>query len=96
METNSPTSIDSNPRKMSGKLCIGRTRMPVADFLIHLRRGGSISSFCEDFGVEPKDLHGVLEFAIHDLGEDRRVVDRARAWAKARAEQSRERELAGS
>ena len=96
MEARSPTPIDSNPRKMSGKLCIGRTRMPVADFLIHLRRGGSISSFCEEFGMEPKDLHGVLEFAIHDLGEDRRVVDRAKAWAKACAERRREKELAVS
>lgn len=94
MDARRPTPIDSNPRKMSGKLCIGQTRMPVADFLIHLRRGGSIASFCEDFGMEPKDLHGVLEFAIHDLGEDRRVVDRARDWAKARAKQSGERELA--
>ncbi len=94
MEARSPTPIDSNPRKMSGKLCIGQTRMPVADFLIHLRRGGSIVSFCEDFGMEPKDLHGVLEFAIHDLGEDLRVVGRARAWAKVCAEQSGERELA--
>ena len=44
--------------------------------------------------MEPKDLHGVLEFAIHDLGEDRRAVDRARDWAKAHAKQSGERELA--
>ena len=94
MEARNPTPIDSNPRKMSGKLCIGQTRMPVADFLIHLRRGGSIGSFCEDFGMEPKDLHGVLEFAIHDLGEDLRVVDRARAWAKACAEPGRKSDIA--
>lgn len=84
METRSPTPIDSDPGKMSGKLCLGQTRMPVRDFLIYLNRGGSIDSFCKEFGMAPEELHGVMEFAIHDLGEDRRAVDRARAWAKER------------
>ena len=34
--------ITSDPERMGGKVCIGETRMPVAELLIHLAQGGSL------------------------------------------------------
>ena len=43
--TLSRVPITSDPERMSGKVCIGETRMPVAELLIHLTQGGSIHTF---------------------------------------------------
>ena len=72
--------IDAHPDKMSGAICVGNTRMPVEDFLIHLTQGGSIQTFAERYGMEVDELRAVLRFATHDLGKDVRAVERARAW----------------
>ena len=77
--------IDAHPEKMSGAICVGNTRMPVEDFLIHLTQGGSIHTFSERYGMEVDELQAVLRFATHDLGKDVRAVERARAWMVSRA-----------
>lgn len=83
--------ITSDPERMSGKVCIGETRMPVAELLIHLAQGGSIHTFCERYGgMRIDELKDVLKFATHDLGHDRRAVDRARAWVASRDAQRRD------
>ena len=83
--------ITSDPDKMSGKVCIGETRMPVAELLIHLTRGGTIHTICERYGgMRIDELKDVLRFATHDLGYGSRVVARARAWAAARDAQHRD------
>lgn len=77
--------ITSDPERMGGKVCIGETRMPVAKLLIHLTQGGSIHTFCERYGgMRVDELKNVLRFAAHDLGHDRKAVDRARAWVASR------------
>ena len=70
---------------MGGEPCIADTRMPVREFLIHLEQGGSIDTFIRSYGSEPDELRSVLRFAVHDLDEDRRVADRAQAWAQKQA-----------
>ena len=83
--------ITSDPERMSGKVCIGETRMPVAELLIHLAQGGSIHTFCERYGgMRIDELKEVLKFATHDLGYDHSAVDRARAWAASRDAQQRD------
>ena len=72
--------IEVDPEKMSGKVCIADTRMPVEDFLIHLQQGGSIHTFREDHDwLEVDQLKAVLAFATEDLGNDPRAAERARA-----------------
>ena len=83
--------ITSDPERMSGKVCIGETRMPVAELLIHLTRGGTIHTFCERYGgMRVEELKDVLKFATHDMGHDRRAVDRARAWVASRDARERD------
>ena len=85
--------ISSDPERMSGKVCIGQTRMPVAELLIHLTQGGSIHTFCERYGgMRVDELKDVLKFATHDLGYDPKAVERARAWAASRDVQARDAE----
>ena len=85
--------ITSDPERMSGKVCIGETRMPVAELLIHLTQGGSIHTFCERYGgMRIGELKEVLKFATHDLGYDRRAVDRAHAWVASKDAQQRDAE----
>lgn len=89
--TSSTMPITSDPERMSGKVCIGETRMPVAELLIHLTRGGSIHTFCERYGgMRIDELKDVLKFATHDLGYDHKAVDRARAWVAARDARQRD------
>ena len=84
--------IDAHPDKMSGAICVGNTRMPVEDFLIHLTQGGSIHTFSERYGMEVDELRAVLRFATHDLGKDVSAVERARAWMVSRAAPGRSRQ----
>ena len=89
--TLSRVPITSDPERMSGKVCIGETRMPVAELLIHLTQGGSIHTFCERYGgMRVDELKDVLKFATYDLGYDSNAVDRARAWAASRDAEQRD------
>ena len=91
--TMSRVPISSDPERMSGKVCIGETRMPVAELLIHLAQGGSIHTFCERYGgMRVDELKDVLKFATHDLGYDPKAVERARAWASSRDVRARDAE----
>ena len=79
MKFNRPP-IEADPGKVSGKVCIADTRMPVEDFFIHLQQGGSIHTFREDHDwLEVDQLKAVLAFATADLGNDPQAAARARA-----------------
>ena len=78
MKFNSPP-IEVDPGKVSGKVCIADTRMPVEDFFFHLQQGGSIHTFREDHDwLEVDQLKAVLAFATADLN-DPQATERARA-----------------
>ena len=90
--TSSTMPITSDPDRVSGKVCIGETRMPAAELLIHLTRGGSIHTFCEGYGgMRIDELKDVLKFATHDLGYGRKAVDRARVGRVERRSAARRR-----
>ena len=80
--------ISADPDKMSGATCIGNTRMPVRDFLIHLMQGGTVHSFIDCHGgwLDVHQLKAVLQFAADDM-ESPHAVERARAAVDVDAHQ---------
>ena len=91
MKFNRPP-IEVDPGKVSGKVCIADTRMPVEDFFIHLQQGGSIHTFREDHDwLEVDQLRAVLAFATADLGNDPQAAERARAMTVAHDEPDHDR-----
>lgn len=86
----SKVPIHSQPDKMSGKVCIADTRMPVEDLFIHLAQGGSIHTFSQEYDWPDLDqLKAVLQFAADDLGNDRGAVERARTATRLVAAERR-------
>lgn len=88
--------IRSQPDKMSGKVCIADTRMPVEDLFIHLAQGGSIHTFSQEYDWPDLDqLKAVLQFAADYIGNDQEAVGRARAATRlADAAQRDQQEMA--
>ena len=96
MKFNRPP-IEVDPGKVSGKVCIADTRMPVEDFFIHLQQGGSIHTFREEHDwLQVDQLRAVLAFATVDLGNDPQAAERARAMTIVHGEPAHDRAEGGS
>ena len=72
--------IKSNPRKMSGQVCIADTRMPVSTLLLYLARGGSVQSFTEEYSCDQQEVVAALAFVGMEVIDLPEVVAALRAY----------------
>jgi len=58
------SAVQFNPEKLSGRACVGKTRMDADGVLINYEGGMTPEEISEDFGVELTAVQEILAFAL--------------------------------